>query len=188
MKHLFKDAIQIVIAILITTSLVAVNAAPLKQKSVTKTIPVTKVAVIKAAPVPSKPAQEAVSAPQTTQPVAPAQTPVTQPVQASQSVYSGGHEDWMAAAGIAPSDYAAVDYIVSHESGWRIVAQEPHTGACGLVQELPCGKSGCVNFDTDGNFISVDPVCQLKWASNYAVSRYSSWWGAQSFWASNLFW
>lgn len=92
---------------------------------------------------------------------------------------SGGKYDWMAQAGIDPSDYAAVDYIVSHESGWNTTAVNASSGSCGLVQELPCGKSGC----TFG-----DPVCQLRWASGYASSRYGGWWGAYSFWQANQWW
>lgn len=91
----------------------------------------------------------------------------------------GSKEEMMAAAGIPTSDWAAVDYIVSKESTWRPGVINPSSGSCGLVQELPCGKSGC----TLG-----DGVCQLRWASQYATSRYGSWWGAHAFWQSNRWW
>ena len=174
MKHKIQDAVQIVLAILLTTSLVVVNAAPLQQKPVAKAV-----AVVKTAPAPTKPVPAAVVTPAVAETPAPAQTPVTTPVRVPQPVYSGSHEDWMAAAGIAPSDYPAVDYIISHESGWNPDATEPNSGAHGLPQALPYSKTGC-GWD--------DPVCQLQWASSYAVGRYGSWWAAQAFWQNNHYW
>lgn len=101
--------------------------------------------------------------------------PVPQPTPPAPSL----SEEMMAAAGIPQSDWAAVDYIVHHESTWRPAVVNESSGSCGLVQELPCGKSGC----TLG-----DGVCQLKWASKYATSRYGSWSGAQAYWQANRWW
>lgn len=84
------------------------------------------------------------------------------------------HDELMAAAGIQPADYGAVDYIVSHESSWDVNATEPTTGAHGLPQALPYSKTGCG---------WVDAVCQLSWANRYAISRYGGWWPAQAYWA-----
>lgn len=96
-------------------------------------------------------------------------------------VYSGSHEDWMAAAGISPSDYGYVDYIVSHESGWRVNAQNP-SGAYGLCQSLPGIKMASAGDDW-----SVNPVTQLRWCNQYA-SRYGGWSGAYSYWLSHNYW
>ena len=85
----------------------------------------------------------------------------------------------MAAAGIASSDWGAVDYIVSRESGWNPNATNSSSGACGLAQAYPCGK-------VPGN--GYNPVDNLRWASGYAVSRYGSWQGAQQAWASQGWW
>ncbi|WP_231916001.1 transglycosylase SLT domain-containing protein [Microbacterium karelineae] len=95
--------------------------------------------------------------------------------------YAGGGEpaDWMAAAGIAESDWGYVDYIVSHESGWNPNATNPSSGACGLVQALPCSK-------VPGN--GYDPVDNLRWGSGYAIGRYGSWANAYAFWTSNHWW
>jgi hypothetical protein len=49
-------------------------------------------------------------------PANPSPSPNTDVAQ-SAPIPSGSHEDWMAAAGIAPSDYGYVDYIISHEIG-----------------------------------------------------------------------
>lgn len=95
--------------------------------------------------------------------------------------YSGGGApaQWMAAAGIASSDWGYVDYIVSQESGWNPNATNSGSGACGLVQALPCSK-------VPGN--GYDPVDNLRWANGYAVGRYGSWAGAKAFWSANNWW
>lgn len=95
--------------------------------------------------------------------------------------YTGGGApaEWMAAAGIAESDWGYVDYIVSRESGWNPNATNKSSGACGLVQALPCSK-------VPGN--GYDPVDNLRWANGYAVGRYGSWAGAQAFWSKNHWW
>lgn len=95
--------------------------------------------------------------------------------------YSGGGApaEWMAAAGIAESDWGYVDYIVSRESGWNPNATNQSSGACGLVQALPCSK-------VPGN--GYDPVDNLRWATGYATGRYGSWAGAHAFWTNNHWW
>jgi hypothetical protein len=102
-------------------------------------------------------------------------------VPASIPLYTGGGSpaEWMAAAGIAESDWGYVDYVVSRESGWNPNATNASSGACGLVQALPCSK-------VPGN--GYDPVDNLVWANGYAVGRYGSWAGAYDFWITNHWW
>jgi type II secretory pathway pseudopilin PulG len=97
------------------------------------------------------------------------------------AAYTGGGSpaDWMAAAGIAESDWGYVDYIVSHESGWNPNATNASSRACGLVQALPCSKVPGGGYD---------PVANLQWANGYAVGRYGSWANAHAFWVSNSWW
>ncbi len=127
--------------------------------------------------------------------VAPKPTPTPEPVAAASSesesssggssagplYYTGGGSaaEWMAAAGIAEGDWGYVDYIVSRESGWNPNATNSSSGACGLVQALPCSK-------VPGN--GYDPVDNLRWANGYATGRYGSWAGAYSFWVNNHWW
>lgn len=90
--------------------------------------------------------------------------------------YTGGGSpaEWMAAAGIAESDWGYVDYIVSRESTWNPNAINPSGGYCGLVQIAPLhGVENCT-----------DPVVNLTWATSYAVGRYGSWEGAYNHWAT----
>ncbi len=95
--------------------------------------------------------------------------------------YTGGGSpaEWMAAAGIAESDWAYVDYVVSRESGWNPNATNSSSGACGLVQALPCSKVPGSGYD---------PVDNLRWGNSYAVGRYGSWAQAYAFWTSNHWW
>lgn len=95
--------------------------------------------------------------------------------------YSGGGSpaEWMAAAGIAESDWGYVDYIASKESGWNPNATNASSGACGLIQAYPCSK-------VPGN--GYDPIDNLTWANGYAVGRYGSWSAAYAFWTSNHWW
>lgn len=89
----------------------------------------------------------------------------------------------MAAAGIPASDYAAVDYIISHESSWRPGAVNASSGATGLCQSLPASKMASAGSDYLTN-----PVTQLKWCHSYAQQRYGGWSAAQSFWSAARWW
>ncbi|MCR2785452.1 MULTISPECIES: lytic transglycosylase domain-containing protein [unclassified Microbacterium] len=125
--------------------------------------------------------------------VTPKPTPTPEPKPAARSssssssaaaaplFYTGGGSaaEWMAAAGIAESDWGYVDYIVGRESGWNPNATNRSSGACGLVQALPCSK-------VPGN--GYDPVDNLRWGNGYAVGRYGSWAAAYNFWTSNHWW
>lgn len=129
-------------------------------KQLNNTKPVAKVELV-APPTPTPP------------PVVPAPVaPVAPPAPTT-------HEGLMAAAGISPSDYAAVDYIVSHESSWNQDATEPTSGAHGLVQALPFSKTGC-GWE--------DAVCTLRWGQQYALQRYGGWWAAMNYWQVHRNW
>jgi uncharacterized protein YabE (DUF348 family) len=104
------------------------------------------------------------------------------------SLPAGSHEDWMAAAGIAASDYGFVNYIVGHEGGWCPVrwqgdsgcvdhGEAPKGGGYGLVQATPGGKM----VSAGGDWLT-NPVTQLRWATSYAVGKYGSWEGAYTHW------
>lgn len=89
---------------------------------------------------------------------------------------SGDKQSWLAASGIPQSDWGYVDSIVTRESGWNPNAVNPSSGACGLGQQLPCGKwSGAWN----------DPVAALVAQHGYVKERYGSYAGAVAFWNSN---
>jgi len=95
---------------------------------------------------------------------------------ATVTTISGDKYTWLAASGIPEAQWSYVDSIVSRESGWNPNAVNKSSGACGLGQQLPCGKwAGAWN----------DPVAALKAMTNYVDSRYGGWSQAVAFWNSN---
>ena len=113
----------------------------------------------------------------------------------------------MALAGIHPWDYAAVNYIVSHESGWCPTKWEGDIGYCpatyteqyspstpgigyGLCQSTPAIK---MSFTAEGGGPdwATNPVTQLSWCNWYAhhgSSNFHNWQGALSYWEANGNW
>lgn len=92
-------------------------------------------------------------------------------VSASTYKPSGNKQSWLAASGIPQKYWWAVDSIVSGESGWNPTAYNSSSGACGLGQQLPCGKWA-------GDW--KDPVAALKGMNGY-VNKYGGWAGAVQF-------
>lgn len=186
MKTLIKDSVQILVAFLITGSMVFASELPqaptpvqasINSEVAAKPEPVTPVATQPATP--TAPVAE-VAASQ------PTPTPVAAPIVAPAPTYvpSGNQADWLLASGIPQQYWRAVDYIVSRESGWRPCAYYPARNdcsaspstACGLVMQNPCGKIG-------GDWR--DPVAALKWADGYVNAKYGGWPGAQQYWMAN---
>lgn len=97
---------------------------------------------------------------------------------------TGSHEDWMRAAGISPSDFGYVNFIISRESGWGYLKWNySGSGAYGLCQALPGSKMASAGADWQTN-----PITQLRWCNGYAISRYGSWAGAYNFWINHHWW
>jgi len=158
---------QLIIAFLIVFSLqVTINkpALPQVQAQETKQIEAPrakeKKRVVKDATKVKKPVKKA--------PVVAKSVPKPAPVP------TGSCSDWIRAAGI--SDVASASELIRRESGCNPNAINPSSGACGVAQELPCGKSGCSLGDG---------ACQVKWMSSYVASRYGSWSGAVAFHNAN---
>jgi len=156
---------------------VAFTAKPPKQEAT-----VAAIKVIAATPLPTPiptPEPTIVPTPEPTPlpTVAPTPWPTAAPVVVP--VTTGSHTDWMAAAGIAASDYPYVDFIVMHESGWNPNAVNASSGACGLLQQLSCGK-----WAHKWN----EPVGALIDGSAYAVSRYGGWYQAFLAWKRQNWW
>lgn len=95
---------------------------------------------------------------------------------------SGSKLDWMKAAGIDPSQYQYVDFIIGHESGWNPASVSANR-CVGLGQRCDASVliSACPNWQSD-------PVCQLNHFSGYANGRYGSWQGAYNAWQAQGWW
>lgn len=97
------------------------------------------------------------------------------PIVAATNV-TGDKASWLAASGIPQHEWGHVDSIVTRESGWNPNAVNPSSGACGLGQQLPCGKwAGAWN----------DPVAALVAQYGYVKARYGGYAQAVAFWQSN---
>jgi len=83
---------------------------------------------------------------------------------------TGSAHDWYLASGIN-QDWELVNWLVSKESGWNPNAVNRSSGACGLGQQLPCGK-----WPHQWN----DPVGALIDMNQYVLSRYKSWAAAKA--------
>lgn len=93
---------------------------------------------------------------------------------------SGDHKALMRRAGIPASWFSAIDYIVSHESGWRVNATNPSSGAYGLPQSWPGSKMASAGADWRTN-----PITQLKWMKNYVTERYGGGPQAAAYWRAH---
>lgn len=80
----------------------------------------------------------------------------------------------MQTVGIQDVNNASV--LLAMESHCNPNAVNPTSGACGLAQELPCGKSGCQLGDG---------LCEMKWFNTYVMSRYGSFQNAVDFHLKN---
>lgn len=105
-----------------------------------------------------------------------AQKPKAQATSTPAAQVSGDKHSWLAASGIPQAHWGYVDSIVSRESSWNPNAVNKSSGACGLGQQLPCGKwAGAWN----------DPVAALRAMNGYVNGRYGGWPQAVAFWNSN---
>lgn len=126
------------------------------------------------------------------------QQPVTEIVARGKAVsIPSDKQAVMALAGIAPGNYAYVDYIISHESGWCPTKVQGQYGSCppyapatipsnlgyGLGQATPGTKMAPFGADW-----KTSAVTQLKWANSYAVGTYGSWSAAYNKKVSSGWW
>lgn len=99
---------------------------------------------------------------------------------ATQSSYTVAEVKAIARQMVPADQFQCFSNIVDHESTWNYRAQNPSSGAYGLVQALPGSKMASAGDDWQTN-----PATQIKWGLNYMNSRYDSPCGAWSFWQAN---
>lgn len=93
---------------------------------------------------------------------------------------TGSHKYWMEQAGIPKSWYEDLNWIINHESGWRVNATNPGSGAYGIPQSLPGNKMASAGKDWRTN-----PITQLKWMYSYVKGRYGNASNAKHFWQTH---
>lgn len=96
------------------------------------------------------------------------------------SAPTGDHKHWLKQAGIPESWFNGLNSIIQQESGWRVNATNPSSGAYGIPQSLPGNKMASAGSDWRTN-----PITQLKWMYSYIKGRYGSLQNALSFRAAN---
>lgn len=119
------------------------------------------------------------------------QNPVPQIVARGTSIdIDSDKQSVMRASGIASSDFAYVNYIVSHESGWCPTKwQGEHSCPAGFeplyAVDAPLGyglgqATPPVKMAAYGSDWQTNPITQLHWATAYANRTYGGWSGAYS--------
>jgi murein DD-endopeptidase MepM/ murein hydrolase activator NlpD len=98
----------------------------------------------------------------------------------AQSSYTIAQVQAMARQMVPADQFQCFSNIVDHESSWNYRAQNPSSGAYGLVQALPGSKMSTAGADWQTN-----PATQIKWGLNYMENRYGGPCGAWSFWQAN---
>lgn len=86
--------------------------------------------------------------------------------------------DYLLSNGYSEEDFTATVFIISHESGWNVHAQNP-SGAYGLPQALPGSKMASAGADWHDNYQT-----QLRWFWSYC-QRYGGIQGAYRHWLAN---
>lgn len=97
---------------------------------------------------------------------------VTAPVGEMQKWF----HDYLLSNGYTEADFSAGVWIINHESGWRVNATNPGSGAYGLPQALPGSKMASEGADWQTNYQT-----QLKWFVKYC-NRYGGIQGSYSAW------
>ena len=82
-----------------------------------------------------------------------------------------------AARGWGDDQFACLLPLWSHESGWRVNAENTSSGAYGIPQALPGSKMASVADDWRTN-----PATQITWGLNYIGGRYGDPCGAWASW------
>ena len=78
---------------------------------------------------------------------------------------------------LSEKDYEALDFIITHESGWNANNVNKKSGASGLCQSLPASKMAISGKDYKTNYKT-----QINWCILYCNTRYGSVQKAKQFW------
>jgi hypothetical protein len=84
------------------------------------------------------------------------------------------------ARGWSSDQMTCLDKLWERESGWRVDAENPSSGAFGIPQAWPGDKMASAGSDWRTN-----PRTQIKWGINYIADRYDTPCGAWYFWQNN---
>lgn len=77
--------------------------------------------------------------------------------------------EMLAARGMGDDQYSCLVSLWNKESGWRVNAANPSSGAYGIPQAYPGTKMASAGADWQTN-----PVTQITWGLGYIAARYGS--------------
>jgi hypothetical protein len=77
--------------------------------------------------------------------------------------------EMLAARGMGDDQYSCLVSLWTKESGWRVNAENPSSGAYGIPQAYPGTKMASAGADWRTN-----PATQVTWGLNYITARYGS--------------
>jgi hypothetical protein len=89
----------------------------------------------------------------------------------------------LAARGWGEDQYSCLVILWNHESGWRVHANNPGSGAYGIPQALPGSKMASAGPDWRDS-----AETQIKWGLNYIAARYNTPCGAWATWQAHGGW
>ncbi len=78
-------------------------------------------------------------------------------------------EAMLGSFGWSSGQFACLDPLWAHESGWSVTAYNPGTGAYGIPQAMPGGKMA-----TAGPDWQTDAATQIRWGLDYIRATYGS--------------
>jgi len=106
-------------------------------------------------------------------------TPASTPSPSGPSVSPGSAQaiakSLLPRYGFSSSQFGCLVNLWNYESGWRVNARNPSSGAYGIPQALPASKMASVGSDWRTN-----ATTQIKWGLGYIKGRYGSPCGAWS--------
>ncbi len=78
-------------------------------------------------------------------------------------------EAMLGSFGWSSGQFACLDPLWAHESGWSVTAYNPGTGAYGIPQAMPGGKMASAGPDWQ-----TDAATQIRWGLEYIRDTYGS--------------
>jgi hypothetical protein len=132
-----------------------------------------KAAAAKAAAAKAAAAQQQAAQQQAAQQQAPQQQAAQAPAQPAATAPSGSPqqvaEQMLSQFGWSSSQFACLQPLWAHESGWNVYASNPGSGAYGIPQALPGSKMASAGPDWQS-----DAATQIRWGLQYIQGTYGS--------------
>jgi len=98
----------------------------------------------------------------------------TAPNTGSIPEYKAYAKSYMSTIGLKPSEFSMLDQLFTRESGWNPKAENPQSGAYGIVQSLPASKLASECPASNKSCYLTDWKAQIRWGEKYIKNQYGS--------------